>query len=265
VYQEADITKMIQDAARLLVEQQQNNAPRGTLHSLGRKFNKAMKLVLAVPSDPELKTYSKTNPELSYKQMMMPFGTTPMTSFGLHGRVPNTLNARSRPPTTATHHTRDNGKQSGESSRYPNAPRILDRGERFDAEGGGRANAAYIDTQDRPQARANTFRESDATLWDTRQPYDPRSPGFKSGHAPSVFSEEGTLLPTQRQAGNPKYQESSTGGYPSLKKASAASLRTPRQLATNDPRTPSPKYNPSVKSHETTAIPTQSQIYEFEK
>jgi len=241
---------MIQEATEHLVAEQQRAAPHSSLHRLGRRLNKTMKLVLAVPSDPHVKTYSKSHPHPLTREMPLPYG---VGTLGFQGRVPAAGATRSRPATAGSQRTVNRPKQSGEISRRPSVPAAL--------------QTSYHVVQTCPQARPNDYRESDATLWDPYHPMTkPQSPVCKPDQPFSTtFSDEGILMPSQQQSGNSKWDRAlptPPGIYTPCRKAAMGSVKLQRQMEMGNVRGPSPKYAAaSVKSFETTAIPTQPRVY----
>jgi hypothetical protein len=176
---------MTQEAAACLVAEQPRTAPRSSLHRLGRRLNKTMKLVLAVPSNPHQKTYSKSHLHPSHREIPLPYG---VGALGFQGRVPTTAATRSRPATAGSQRSANRPKQSGETFRRPSGPTAL--------------QMSHHGSQSRP----NEYRGSDAT----REPYRPPNshmPAHKSGQDFSTaFSDAGTLMPIQKQLGSPNWE-----------------------------------------------------------
>lgn len=181
---------MVRTAAEKVLTEQQRLAPKSSLHRFGRRLNKTMKLLLAVPSDPHLKTYSTSHPPRAMTRAMpFPYG---VGALGLQARMP-TPGGRSRPGTAGSQRTVNRPKQSGEMSRRPSGAAVL--------------QSPHNNAPSRPQTRVNEYRESDATLWDPyQQPPVPQMPAHKTGQTFSTtFSKEGTLMPTQEQMGNTRW------------------------------------------------------------
>ena len=239
---------MIHEAAERLVAEQQRHAPRSSLHKFGRRLNKTVKLVLAVPSDPQLKTYSKTQSQVLVREFPFPVGGGGLT---LQRRVPTADDVLSRPANSQR--TTHRAKQTAEVSRRPGGPAAL--------------QAPYHSVQSRPDTRPLGYRESESTLWyPYEQPRYTGIPAHKGGQAFSTtFSDEGTLMPTQEQLGNPKWERPLPPPPPGFQAprvtTSAGALEPPRQMPLDNVHVPSKRYAASIKSYETTAIPTQSKVW----
>lgn len=247
---------MIQEAAERLVAEQQKTEHLSILRRLGKRCNRTLKVMLAIPSSPDVKTYSTTRPRSPPRQMALPYGAI-TSALSSQGRMQAGVDTHTTPGTATIH-----AKQSNDVSRGPSVSRLRIQQDMLDARPGFPTNASQGDGLVQPQRRLNRYRESEATLWEPQRPLDSRGPGCKVGPARSATSDTtDTLMPTQEELGNMKWaRQPPAGTFAPPGNGSAGHVEVVGQAPTGQ-KMPNPRYAPSFKSSNTTVFPTQSHIY----
>jgi hypothetical protein len=240
---------MIQEAARIIAEQQQQqrHAQKSSLRRFGSRCNRTLKLLLAIPSSPDIKTYSKTRTRSPPRQMALPLGAM-ASALSAQQRIPKDTGARSRPSTSASPAQRSDGG-SRRHSMVGSLGSLR-----------GMAEAAYMATSRRIHehpARDAMFREAEHSLTHVFGPA-----------ATTVSEGSVTRRPTQEQIGNKRWGRLQQGGRfgPQTSRLmgcveGAATGQMPTGQMMPGQMVPGQRYAASFKSSDTTVLPTQSHIY----